>query len=259
MDSLALYQQVCVSPNAPRYATDIALGQVHAAYKTDASVNHDNLAVVAVVHFAGKCRETYFQEGVYLYAVFAHGFKKTFWYMPTTHVIVQYTHFDPFACFLHQCITYYTANGVILKDIKLDMDMVGGSLNFTQQSLQHTLAGGESLEPVSVKWERLDGVLKEGNQAAVVCGNVIGWLGHILQHGLLLKPVIAFPADHALVPLVPAKKEIKPQPDEWEKYQHKYPCQGFYRIAVVEDDNHDDSDNLGQIHSVEDGAGNLPQ
>ena len=128
-----------------------------------------------------------------------------------------------------------------------------------QQSLQHTLAGGESLEPVSIEWERLDGVLKEGNQAAVVCGNVIGWLGHILQHGLLLKPVIAFPADHALVPLVPTKKEIKHQPDEWEKYQHKYPCQGLYRIAVVKDDNHDDSDNQGQIQYVEDGAGNLPQ
>ena len=77
-----------VAPYAPFNAFLIPVGNVHAAHKACYAVDDNNLAVVAIVHFAGEDGECNSQKGIDLDACGFHLVEKTLLYMPTPHVVI---------------------------------------------------------------------------------------------------------------------------------------------------------------------------
>lgn len=104
-----------VAPCAPLRAADIAVGDVHAADESDAAVYHDDLAVVAVIDFAGEEREFDVQEGVDLDAFAAHAAEKGFFGPAAAHVVVEDAYLDPFAGLCDQRVAQAAARFASLR------------------------------------------------------------------------------------------------------------------------------------------------
>ena len=116
--------QVRVAPRAEAESLQVAFGDVHAPDEARASVDDGHLAVVAVVHLAGEQREPHFQESPHLDAFAAHAVVEAVWHVPTSHVVIEQAHFDALPGFVHEQVAHEPPDGVVLEDVKLEMDVV---------------------------------------------------------------------------------------------------------------------------------------
>ena len=80
--------------------------------------------------------------------------------MPASYIIIDDTHFNARPYFLYQYIPHHSPDGIILENIKFNMDMLPGFSQFPQQGLQHGSTAGISLYTVAVKRKRLGCIAK---------------------------------------------------------------------------------------------------
>ena len=111
----------------------VTSGNIHAADIAHTTVDNDDFAVVAVVNFASERRKADRQEGRHFNARLAHLLEESVPHTPTAHVIVYETYLDTLTCLIHQSIGHQTAYGIVLKDIHIDMYVMGGLGNVLQQ------------------------------------------------------------------------------------------------------------------------------
>lgn len=55
-------QYMRISPDSPRKATHITFGKIHSTDKSNTSVNHHNLPVIAIIHFTREQGKTDLQK-----------------------------------------------------------------------------------------------------------------------------------------------------------------------------------------------------
>ena len=105
-------------------ALHIALGDVHATDESYPAVYHAYLAVIAVVHLAGKRRKPYRHERMHIDARFPHALKEGILHLPAAHVIVYQSDFHSLLRLVYQGISHQIAQGVILEDVGIQMDVM---------------------------------------------------------------------------------------------------------------------------------------
>ena len=96
--------------------------------------------MVTIVHLTRKRREAHGQEGYHLDALIAHPFKETVTHIPTSHIVVYQFHLYPLTCLVDQRIGEQHTQGVVGKDIHVDMDMTLGLGNLCQQGREESIA-----------------------------------------------------------------------------------------------------------------------
>ena len=74
---------------------------------------------------------------------------------------------------------------------------------------------------------------KEFDECLVFGGEVKSTLLHVFQHGALGQLVQTSLAHHLLLARVLPEKEIAHDAHKWHEREHKNPCHGFGRLAVV--------------------------
>ena len=128
-------QYMRISPDSPRKATHITFGKIHSTDKSNTSVNHHNLPVIAIIHFTREQGKTDLQKTAYLNSCISHLFEKAMRNMPTSYIVIDHTHLDSLPRFLDQYITYQSSHRIILKDVIFHMNMKPRLLQLSQQSL----------------------------------------------------------------------------------------------------------------------------
>ena len=155
MYSFSFQHQMSIPPNPPWEATHITFCQIHPSNKTNTSVNNNNFPVITIIHFTSEQWKADFQKTAYLDTCLAHFFKKTMGYMPTTYIIINDTYFYSFFCLIYQDIAHHTSNCIVLKDIKLNMNMFFRFLQLAQKRLQHWKSQCISFYTVTIKRKSL--------------------------------------------------------------------------------------------------------
>ena len=105
-------------------ALHIALGDVHAADESYPAVYHAYLAVITVVHLAGKRRKPYRHERMHVDARFSHALKEGILHLPATHIIIYQSDFHSLLRLVYQGISHQITQGIILEDVGIQMDMM---------------------------------------------------------------------------------------------------------------------------------------
>ena len=217
MHSLSLKKQMGIPPDAPREAVHITFGQIHTSDEAYPTIYYHHLPMVTVIHLTGKQRETHFQEASYLNAGLTHLFKETIGHVPASDVIIEYPYLYPLTRLVYQYIPHHTPDGIVFKNIKLQMNVPGGPLQLPQEGLQHGAARSVDFYPVSIERQRLIGIAKKRNETSIGQWKRTGSLGHVLQHRFLLQAVIALLADEPFMSLAASEKEIEHQSDNREE------------------------------------------
>jgi len=75
--------------------------------------------------------------------------------MPASYIIINDAHLNARSRFLYQYIPHHSSDGIILENIKFNMDMLPGFNQLPQQGLQHGSTTGVSLYTIAVKGKRL--------------------------------------------------------------------------------------------------------
>ena len=73
---------------------------------------------------------------------FAHTFEESAADLPAAHIVVDDSHLYPFACLVHKCICHEAAQGVVFKDVGVEMDVVSRRANGCKQGREEVVAAG---------------------------------------------------------------------------------------------------------------------
>ena len=120
---------------------------VHSAGVADASVNHNNLPVVAVVEAGddAKRMEARVVEAHQFYAGLAHFVVKAALGVVVGYVFMQYAHFYALAGLLHKRLLHGLSADVVAKQIILEVDVFLCVFNILQKGRQLSFADGDNL------------------------------------------------------------------------------------------------------------------
>ena len=129
---LSSQSDVCISPISFSQSLHITFCQIHPTYEPHTTIYHHNLPMVAIIHFTGKSRETDFQERKDFYAFTKHLFIKIMRHFPTTHIVIQHPYLHSVTSPVNQSISNQPTYRIILKNIKLQMDVMTSSVNIFQ-------------------------------------------------------------------------------------------------------------------------------
>ena len=224
----------------------ITLGDVHPADISHRAINDEQLAMVTVVGFSGKRREANGQEGLDLNTRLAHLLEETVLHAPAAHVVVDDTHLNAFTGFRYQHVGHHTPQGIVLKDVDINVNVALGPGHVAQQGQEEIIAIGEQFHLIIIKGERETLVDKEVDDGLHPLGNLQVGLLHKAKHGALGQLVERTTADKSFAPSVHAKEEIEDEADDRDEQDDKCPSNGLHRLAIVQDDMDDrpDDDHL---------------
>ena len=221
---------------APRHIAStfyVALGNIHTTDIAHQTINHNNLAVVTIVHLTGKRRESHRHKRAHLDTRLAHPFKKAMVHIPTTHIIVNHLYLNTLAGLVYQGIGHQHAQGVVGKNIHIQMYVILGLADILHQLGYKLIAIGTDIHQVILKRQRQVLVNKQINQWFVALGQSQVLLLSKLQHRTLGKLVHRTFAHIALLAMVNAKKQIKDDAHHWHKINHQCPSHRLCRLTVV--------------------------
>ena len=144
VDDAAPESHVCVAPRqrAVTHAFHVAQGYVHASGESLYAVDYANLAVVAIVHFAGESREFHRHEGADVNASLLHAFEEGTRHTPAAHVVIDDAYLDAFLCLLYECVGDEAAQRVVVEDVGFKMDVMSGAADGLQQRREELVAVG---------------------------------------------------------------------------------------------------------------------
>ena len=111
---------------------DVTIAHIDTAYKTCMTIDHNDLAVVAVVYPVGKKDEYDLVKWKGLYATSYQLISKFASDRTAAEVVINKAHLHPFLRLLYQNIFDLVANFIILKNVIFYMDMVFGILERLQ-------------------------------------------------------------------------------------------------------------------------------
>ena len=133
VDTTTLDAHHRVAPSSLMTALHIAQGEIHATDIAYPAIDDENLTMVAVVHLTCKRGETYGHEGFHLDSLDTHPLKETVVHAPASHGIIEHTHLHALTSLGYQGIRDESSQGIVLKDIDINMDMVPRRGDVTQQ------------------------------------------------------------------------------------------------------------------------------
>ena len=126
IDAATLDAKMRISPWLLSRSLHISLGNVHAPDESHLAVNHAQLAVVAIVHLAGKSREAHGHEGVHVNARISHPFEEGVLHLPAAHVVINHSYFHSLLRLVYQRISHQIAQCIVLKDVSIQVDVMLG-------------------------------------------------------------------------------------------------------------------------------------
>src|SRR5690606_4691030 len=128
--SRAVHAQMCVAPVGVSLVVlgpvDVAVTDVDAAHKAGFSVDHNELAVVAIIEPVGTWYKVDSHEWKHLHAICPQAFYQPSSDRPAAKVVINKSDGNAFFRFLHQNLCYGFAYRIIFVDIILYMDMMLG-------------------------------------------------------------------------------------------------------------------------------------
>ena len=113
-----------ISPIAPRNPFHISHGNIHTSDKAYFPVHNGYFPMVSVIYLTRKSRETNLQERTDINAHAQHFIIKLVRNIPTAYIIIKHPHFYSLTRLICQSISNQPPYRVILKDIRLQMNMV---------------------------------------------------------------------------------------------------------------------------------------
>ena len=126
IDDSAPHLQMGVAPGNATPATNVAQGNVHSANKSYRTIDDTEFAMVAIVHLARECRKTHGDEWAHPHTLGFQTIEKAVVHIPTSHIVVDDAHLYPLPRFVNQCIGNELSQGIVVKNIGVDVDVVGG-------------------------------------------------------------------------------------------------------------------------------------
>ena len=198
------------------------------------AVDDAHLAVVAVVHLAGEGRELHRHEGVNLHAGVAHALIEIGLHLPVSHVVVDNPYLHAPAGMAYQGIGNEVAQGVVVEDVAVDVDVVARAGHVAQEGMKEGVAVGEDVHLVVLEGHGTVLLHKQTEKRAVFLGHLQVGLLLIFKHGALGQLVERLLGDEALLARVLPEEEIKDDSHHRHKKKHHHPRHGLGRLAVVE-------------------------
>ena len=233
IDYVAAKLKVGVAPASCISALDISEGYVHSADETKQSVDYAQLAVVAVVHLPGECRELHGHERVYLHTSFAHPLEELVAHAPASHVVIYHPYFYSLTCLVYQGIGKEVAQWVVGNDVGAQVDVALGVGDGFEQGREELIAVGVSLSAAGK--ERHSPVLvgEQRNQLSVLVGQHQAVLLGKLQHTALCQLVEGVLRDDAFLADVLAEEDIEHYSHRRCKDKHQHPGHCLGRLPPV--------------------------
>ena len=130
---------------------DIPGGNIHTADIAHLSVDNTDLTVITVVYLSRKGRKLHRHEGMHLYTLITHTFEEGTVNTPTTHRIIDHSYLNTLFCLRDQCVGHHISQGIIIKDIRIQMDMMLGLPYIPQESMKEMIAIGIDIHLVILK------------------------------------------------------------------------------------------------------------
>ena len=234
MDGIAVYAQMCVAPSAkflcPAYITQ---GNVHAADEPFLSVDDAHFAVVAVVYLTGECRKLHRHEGIRINAGIVHAFKESLRCLSAAHIIVDDAHGYALACFVDKCIGDKSSQGIVLNDIRTQVDVVLRPAYGSQKRSDEVCAVGIDVNLIVLERQCTTVTRKLADESFVALGLVQFCLIGKRVHAALRQFVKTLFAYDTLMARVLSEKEIGNDTHNRQKQQHQQPCQRLDWLTVV--------------------------
>ena len=113
-----------ISPSLLLGTFHIPQGDVHTTNEAYPAIYHAQLAVVAIIHLAGKGRETHRHKGMHVDARISHSLEEGILHLPAAHIIIDEAYLHALFRLVYQGISHQIAQGVVFQDISIQMDMV---------------------------------------------------------------------------------------------------------------------------------------
>jgi len=187
----------------------------------------------------------------------AHTLEKRTFHTPASHVIIDHPHLYTLAGLVDERIGNEVAQLVIIEDIDVDMDVVAGTADGSQQREKTGMAVGEDVHLVVFERQRHVLVPEKQHQRLVALGQsqllLLEKLGH-RSLGQLVKRALT---DQFLPAGILSEEDIEDESDDRQKPKHENPSRGLGRLPIVHQhpdhhrDDHksiDDSPNRLQVN-----------
>jgi hypothetical protein len=138
-----------VSPFGKFAAVYVSVGNVHAANIAYIAVNDAQFAVVAPIYAGGKYRECYFEKRIYFDSGFFHLVKEAVGDFQAADVVIYNLNFDALVRLFYKYVFDLVADGVVFKDIVLQVNVFLGGPQVSNHCVEFFLAVGENLNAVA--------------------------------------------------------------------------------------------------------------
>ena len=248
------YSQHGIAPRLFARALNIAQGDIHTTDKTHLTIDDNDLAVVTIIHLTRKRREPYGHKRAHFDTFFTHALKKTVLDIPTSHIVVDQSHFYALTRLVDQGIGNQFAQSIISYDIHINMDMVLGQTDISKQMMNKLISIGKDIHLVILKWQGEILIDKKVYQGLVLLGQLQVLLFCKLQHRALGKLVHGTIADVTFLTGVDTKKQVENDAHHRHKVDHHRPGHRLGWLTIVENHmNHgqDDNDLVNDIYDIQ--------
>ena len=227
---------------------NITCGNIHTSDITHLTVDDTDLTVITVVYLSGKGRELHRHEGMHLYTLITHTFEEGTVYTPATYRIVDHAYLNTLFCLCDQRVGHHISQGIIIKNIRIQMDMMFGLSYIPQESMKEMIAVGIDIHMVILERECPVLCGEQFDQRVVFLWQMKILLFGELQHGTFSQLIHTVLRDHLLLAGVLSEEEIEDKTYHWQEDQHQHPCHGLGRLPVVEQHHQYAGNNDHHIH-----------
>ena len=152
---------------------------------------------------------------------------------PTAYVIINHSHLHALSCLVYQCISYQTAQRVVLEDIYINMNMMAGLCNISQQFRKEGVAICHDIYPVILKRQSHILIYKKVDKWLLAFRYMEVVLFHKAQHGSFGEFVHLALTDYALFAMVNTKKQVEDDTNHRHESYDQHPCHRFGRLTVI--------------------------
>ena len=135
-----------------------------------------------------------------------------------------------------QGVAHEAAQGVVLEEEEVEMDMVAGRGDVAEQLGEELITVEVDLGIIAMESGGKILTAKEMDEALVERGDLQSGLGVRLQHRPTRKLVEAMLGDGPLLAHVLSEEEVKDDAHHGQEHQHEHPGHGLGRLAIVEQD-----------------------
>ena len=251
IDCTANHTQVGVAPRChlcglPAFLLHLSLyvaqGDVHSSDEGFAAVDDTQLTVIAIVDLTREGREMNWHERTHVDSGLAQPLKEPCRHTPTAHVVVDEPHFNTLLSTIDECIAHQPTQRIVLDNIGVDMDVMTGLSDGTQQRQEVVMTRCVDINIVVLERQRHPFVDELLHQCAIGIGNSQVALFGKLQHRALCQLVEALLTDHAFLSRVLTEEEVKDDSHDRHEREHQNPCHSLCRLTVIHQDGDHRSD-----------------